>query len=98
MSASRGWTRGGKPVVKLTCSAFIDADEYDRIIRIAKKQDWNSRTMSEYIAEEGWKVFASSFFTCGEEYNADGSLVHEGFGVGDVGQELLSQAKAKEKG
>lgn len=98
MSVSRGWTRGGKPVVKLTCSAFIDADEYDRIMRIAKKQGWNSRRASIYIAELGWEVFTTSFFTCGEEYNADGSLAYEGFGVGDVGQELLSQSKANEQG
>jgi hypothetical protein len=40
---------------------------------IAKKQGWTQKEAEEYIVEEGFKVFFTSFYSCNEEYDDEGN-------------------------
>lgn len=76
MRTKTGWRdkETGKPLRKLTCSAFVDEDHYQKILKIAKKQGWDHLdAIGRYIVENGWEVFATSFFSCDEEYDDDGN-------------------------
>jgi hypothetical protein len=78
MRTQTGWhdTKTGKPLRKLTCSAYVDEAEYQKILKIAKKQGWEHLDdIGRYIMENGWEVFVTHFYSGGEVYDEEGNLI-----------------------